>query len=155
MQIVRYLLLLTALIDLTACSSMAGNVVPKSGPPMEHVYDSMGKENAVHKSISNQKNRNDKNSLDGEQQASAESDMLALRQQVRSTNSINYSGTPLSQINRYAVSQEFHKLPNPELHLYVFPHLAGSDQVPVPGYYTVFSAYERDHYALPQEMKRG
>ena len=49
----------------------------------------------------------------------------------------------------------FHKLPNPELKMYVFPHLAGKDEVPVPGYYTAFNSYNQDHYALPNEMVRG
>lgn len=46
----------------------------------------------------------------------------------------------------------FRKIPNPELTLYVFPHLAGKDEMPVPGYYTVLNAYTEDHYALPNEM---
>jgi conjugative transfer region lipoprotein (TIGR03751 family) len=46
----------------------------------------------------------------------------------------------------------FHKLPNPELEMYIFPHLAGKDEIPVPGYYTEFNAYTQDHYALPNEM---
>jgi conjugative transfer region lipoprotein (TIGR03751 family) len=45
----------------------------------------------------------------------------------------------------------FKKLPNPELKLYVYPHFAGSDEIPIPGYYTEFTAYERTHYALPSE----
>lgn len=52
----------------------------------------------------------------------------------------------------HAIEQNFHHLPNPELRMYVFPHLAGKDEVPIPGYYTVFSAYEHDHYALPNEI---
>ncbi len=48
----------------------------------------------------------------------------------------------------------FHKLPNPELKMYVFPHLAGKDEIPVPGYYTAFNAYTQDHYALPNETVR-
>lgn len=43
----------------------------------------------------------------------------------------------------------FHKVSNPELKMYVYPHLAGKDQVPVPGYYTAFNAYTQDHYLLP------
>jgi conjugative transfer region lipoprotein (TIGR03751 family) len=45
----------------------------------------------------------------------------------------------------------FHKLPNPELKMYVYPHFAGKDQVPIPGYYTTFNAYTQEHYALPNE----
>ncbi len=48
-------------------------------------------------------------------------------------------------------SHDFHKLPNPELKMYVYPHLAGKEQLPIPGYYTVFSGYTQDHYALANE----
>jgi conjugative transfer region lipoprotein (TIGR03751 family) len=46
----------------------------------------------------------------------------------------------------------FVRLPNPDLIMYVFPHLASDDQVPVPGYSTVFPLYERVIYALPGEI---
>ena len=46
----------------------------------------------------------------------------------------------------------FVRLPNPDLIMYVFPHLAKDDQVPVPGYSTVFPLYERVIYALPGEI---
>ena len=49
----------------------------------------------------------------------------------------------------------FHKLPNPELRMYVYPHLVGKDEVPIPGYYTVFNVYEKDHYTLPNEVARA
>ena len=42
-------------------------------------------------------------------------------------------------------------LRNPTPHMYVFPHLATSDQVPIPGYWTVFQLYRQNHYALPGE----
>ena len=43
------------------------------------------------------------------------------------------------------------RLPNPDLVMYVFPHLAGTDPVPVPGYSTVFPLYQRVQYAMPGE----
>ena len=46
----------------------------------------------------------------------------------------------------------FPRLPNPTLVMYVFPHLAGSERVPVPGYATAFPMYERPEYALPGEV---
>jgi conjugative transfer region lipoprotein (TIGR03751 family) len=49
------------------------------------------------------------------------------------------------------IHRQFHRLPNPDLVMYVFPHLAGSDPVPVPGYSTVFPLYRRAPYALPGE----
>jgi conjugative transfer region lipoprotein (TIGR03751 family) len=49
---------------------------------------------------------------------------------------------------------QFHLLPNPELRMYVFPHLAENEEVPIPGYFTHFHAYKKDHYALPNEIER-
>ncbi|HEJ2413791.1 TPA: TIGR03751 family conjugal transfer lipoprotein, partial [Pseudomonas aeruginosa] len=57
-----------------------------------------------------------------------------------------YTGTAANEIYR-----QFHRLPNPDLVMYVFPHLAGTDPVPVPGYTTVFPLYQRVQYAMPGE----
>ncbi|ELS2658052.1 TIGR03751 family conjugal transfer lipoprotein [Salmonella enterica] len=45
----------------------------------------------------------------------------------------------------------FRRLPNPDLEMYILPHLAGSEGVPVPGYTTVFPFYNRVQYTLPGE----
>lgn len=45
----------------------------------------------------------------------------------------------------------FRRLPNPDLVMFSFPHLATKDQVPIPGYSTVFPFYEKTEYALPGE----
>jgi len=57
-----------------------------------------------------------------------------------------YTRTATNEILR-----QFHRLPNPDLVMYVFPHLAGTDPVPVPGYSTVFPLYQRVQYAMPGE----
>lgn len=57
-----------------------------------------------------------------------------------------YTRTAVNEIYR-----QFHRLPNPDLVMYVFPHLSGSDPVPVPGYTTVFPLYQRVQYAMPGE----
>ena len=49
------------------------------------------------------------------------------------------------------IQQLFPRLPNPELVLYVFPHLTPKGR-PVPGYTTSFLMYEKDEYALPGEI---
>ncbi|MBN9421824.1 MAG: conjugal transfer protein [Candidatus Accumulibacter sp. 66-26] len=49
------------------------------------------------------------------------------------------------------IQRQFRRLPNPDLVMYIFPHLAGSDPVPVPGYSTVFPLYQRVQYAMPGE----
>ncbi len=58
----------------------------------------------------------------------------------------SYTRTAANEIQR-----QFHRLPNPDLVMYVFPHLAGTDPVPVPGYSTVFPLYQRVQYAMPGE----
>lgn len=50
------------------------------------------------------------------------------------------------------VKQLYPKLPNPEVFMYVKPHPTGQSGAVIPGYYTRFSMYERDYYALPSEQ---
>lgn len=52
---------------------------------------------------------------------------------------------------RNEVYRQFHRLPNPDLVMYVYPHLAGTDPLPVPGYTTIFPLYQRVQYAMPGE----
>lgn len=61
---------------------------------------------------------------------------------------VNASYTRKAQTEIYS---QFYRLPNPDLAMYVFPHLAGADPVPVPGYTTVFPLYHRVQYAMPGE----
>ena len=49
------------------------------------------------------------------------------------------------------IYSQFKRLPSPDLVMYVFPHLAGSDPAPIPGYTTVFPLYQRVQYAMPGE----
>ena len=58
---------------------------------------------------------------------------------------------PYTRTSANEIRSQFARLPNPDLVLYVFPHLAGSEQAPVPGYSTVFPFYKQVHYALPGE----
>ena len=46
----------------------------------------------------------------------------------------------------------FPRLPNPDVLIYVYPHLATEERVPVPGYTTAVPLYARPEYALPGEM---
>jgi conjugative transfer region lipoprotein (TIGR03751 family) len=67
---------------------------------------------------------------------------------VTTTQAANasYTRSAASEIYR-----QFPRLPNPDLILYVFPHLAGTDPAPVPGYSTVFPFYRHVQYAMPGE----
>lgn len=48
--------------------------------------------------------------------------------------------------------QRFAKVPNPDLVMVVYPHLA-QGKYPVPGYVTTFPMYEETNYALPGEIQ--
>lgn len=61
------------------------------------------------------------------------------------------STTPYTRTAQTEIHQQFHRLPNPDLMMYVFPHWAGTESVPVPGYSTVFPLHQRVQYAMPGE----
>ncbi len=83
--------------------------------------------------------------------------LLDARQQLRRPLSdTDVQAAPVEQVRytRTAANEarsQFHRLPNPDLLMYVFPHLAGTDPVPVPGYTTIFPLYQRVQYAMPGE----
>jgi conjugative transfer region lipoprotein (TIGR03751 family) len=58
---------------------------------------------------------------------------------------------PYTRTAQNEIYSQFKRLPNPDLVLYVFPHLAGTDPAPIPGYSTVFPFYQRVQYAMPGE----
>ena len=66
--------------------------------------------------------------------------------QAAPAEQMRYTRTARNEIHR-----QFQRLPNPDLVMYVFPHLTGTDPVPVPGYTTVFPLYQRVQYAMPGE----
>jgi conjugative transfer region lipoprotein (TIGR03751 family) len=123
-----------SLISLAGCSSLSGNVIPQKGPDMEHIYDAMGKQNTEQSTV----------------YSTGENDLRTIRKEVNK-NAVASQETVTARTER----QEFHKLPNPELKMYVVPHVAGQDEVPVPGYSTAFDGYEHNYYALPSEIARG
>lgn len=62
---------------------------------------------------------------------------------------------PYTRTAENEIDSLFPRLPNPDLVMYVFPHLAGSHPTPVPGYSTVFSLYDHVQYAMPGERTDG
>ena len=64
---------------------------------------------------------------------------------------VRNDNTVFTRTAQNEIYSQFKRLPNPDLVMYVFPHLAGSDPAPVPGYTTVFPFYQRVQYAMPGE----
>lgn len=73
---------------------------------------------------------------------------LQLRRPLSDGDTTHTSYTRTAQNEIYS---QFKRLPNPDLVMYVFPHLAGTDPAPIPGYSTVFPLYQRVQYAMPGE----
>lgn len=83
--------------------------------------------------------------------------LLDARQSLRRPLDQADLAAPIQQPYTRTAANEIHslfpRLPNPDLLMYVYPHLSGSEQAPVPGYSTVFPFYQRVQYALPGERQ--
>jgi conjugative transfer region lipoprotein (TIGR03751 family) len=114
---------------LSGCTAIAprGSPLPKDGPNLVDIYRShQGSEG---------------------NSASSARERMPLREVDESALSAAQRRTDLS-----SVQQRFQRIPNPDLVMHVFPHLARG-KYPVPGYVTVFPMYERVEYAMPGEVK--
>ena len=125
------LILISALglISLAGCASTKEAVLPQDGPSMKDIYQ-------------------------GHIQEMHAQDPLSIRQEL-GNRPILTGDAALHGYTRDAANEIdaiFPRLPNTTLVMYVFPHLAGEESVPVPGYATAFPMYERTEYALPGEV---
>ena len=114
---------------LAGCASTKETVLPQDGPSMKTIYE----EHIV------EMNARDPQVIRGE-----------LGNRSILTGDAALQGYTRDAFNEIDVL--FPRLPNPTLVMYVFPHLAGETQAPVPGYATAFPLYEQVEYALPGEI---
>ena len=120
---------LVASISLLGCASSKESVLPHDGPTMQAIYDS-------------------------HMTAMGAQDPLAIRA-VLGTRPLGDNTDALAGYSRDAFNEldvTFPRLPNPTLVMYVYPHLATEERVPIPGYATTFPLYPRVEYALPGEV---
>jgi len=116
-------------IAFTGCASTKETVLPQDGPSMKAIYD-------------------------GHLEAMGARDPKVLRGELGGRPLVS-GASSLEGYTREAYNEletTFPRLPNPTLVMYVFPHLASDERVPVPGYVTSFPMYERLEYALPGEV---
>src|SRR5262245_17767092 len=113
-----------ALISTSGCTTCA-NAIPNDEPTMAEIYEQA-------------------------MQQSHCSTLDSARQQIKSH--VTYVTKTSGRLNN---TQEnnllFPTLPNPQLVMYVYPHLSQPDEAPVPGYTTAFRLYEKDYYAVEGE----
>jgi len=114
---------------LAGCASTKEAVLPQDGPSMKAIYEAHIHEMSARDPLSIRQELGDRPILTGE---------AALH---------GYTREVANEIDAI-----FPRLPNPTLVMYIFPHLAGEEPVPVPGYATAFPMYERTKYALPGEV---
>lgn len=118
--------LISALL-LGGCATTKETVLPQDGQPMKQIYEEHFERI-------------------GEQGTDRARELLGRGPSSSEANLHGYVREAQSEI-----SGTFPRLPNPTLVMLVFPHLAGPESVPVPGYATSFPMYEHVEYALPGE----
>lgn len=118
-------------LALSGCSPLGtkDTILPQGGPSMKEVYDA----------------HFDRNRRKAEQAR----EEIALSGREPGAAELNLAGWTREADTE--INNVFPRLPNPDLVMYVFPHMSGNGH-PVPGYATVFPLYDAVEYALPGEM---
>jgi conjugative transfer region lipoprotein (TIGR03751 family) len=131
MQCPNPLIAIVALISLAGCAGSKDSMLPPDGVSMKTIYERHFSDIGMR-------------------------DTLNVRADLKSrpvdTDVADLAGYVRDAFNE--LDAHFPRLPNPTLVLYVFPHLAGAERVPVPGYATTFPMYRQVEYALPGEVPR-
>ena len=114
-------------IALAGCASGSKlSTLPADGPTMAEIY---------------------RQHMAGQRSAPADGSLRPQRNEDDGSQAGRYQRTVADEIdNRFA------RLPNPDLVMYVTPHLSANGRYPVPGYSTVFPMYETVEYAMPGEV---
>jgi len=123
---------------LASCATAGKNALPQSGDmTMAEIYKQ-------ETGLSLDNSQINAASATDKELAKARNIVLTLEQPI-------YTGYTAAGIN--SVKNLFKPLPNPEIGLYVFPHLVflKDEAQPVPGYTTAFFLYQQNHFAIPED----
>lgn len=121
-------------LTLSACATHKDALLTRSGSTMLEIWQAQSAGGATPRALSGARE--------------------SLRRPLTHADPLGPAEAPLAAYTRTAANEiyrQFQRLPNPDLVMYVFPHLAGADPAPVPGYSTVFPLYQRVQYAMPGE----
>ena len=119
---------IAVVLGLTACATSKEEVIPQDGPDMATIYDAHQRAAGAQRHLAQQRAELNRPIARGA------GDLYAYTQQAANE-----------------IEQVFPLLPNPQLVLFVFPHLS-IEGAPVPGYATAFPMYQIDQYAMPGEV---
>lgn len=145
-QALPFGMLLLVVLGLEGCSN--NNVLPDTGPHIQSVYVRHigGMKGAPARPPTDEEKEAEAELKKSAPSGSAGSAEPAYRPvQDAKADLVDYTRTSGNEIE-----QLFPVLPNPQIVMYVYPHLTEKGR-PVPGYSTAFKMYDKDEYALPGE----
>ena len=125
---IRPLTLAVLVLSLAACATSKEDVFPQDRPDMATIYDQHQRSAGLARDPSVQRHGQERRIARGA------ADLHDFTQQAANE-----------------IEQVFPLLPNPQMVMFVFPHLS-AEGAPVPGYTTAFPMYAVDHYAMPGEV---
>ena len=132
----RHVPLMLLALGMGGCATTQEDILPQDGKPMQQIYEEHF-----------QRTR-------GVDVAGARGALVNQKAAGR-TRTLSPGAADLDGYTRNAFNEIdtlFPRLPNPTLVMFVYPHLAGPEGVPIPGYTTTFPMYEHVEYALPGEV---
>lgn len=121
-------IILAIALSISGCTADTEDIIPQDGPTMSDTYNRALQSTGQGKETS----------LDHVRAAAAG--------QARVDDVQGYTRTAENEIDNL-----FPTLQNPDLVMFVFPHLTSGERLPVPGYATSFPLFERTEFALPGE----
>lgn len=155
MNLTKILYLLPAIL-LFGCANQE-SIIPSDGPEMKDIYrgalGETGENAGVHVSEAEQicKKLNLDESIEKcitKTTKALDGNRLSLDENPNneSLSYIEYTRTAENEIESL-----FPRILNPDLVIYIYPHLATKNQAPIPGYSSVLPLFERVQYRLPGE----
>lgn len=122
------------------CSCSTVHKLPDEGANIKEVYD-------AHIAGGSTASENTETNMGAERKASSKASL-----KVREIKGSTADLSPYSRSQNNELENLFPVLPNPQLIMYVDPHLSKNGH-PIPGYSVPFRLFEKDEYAMPGEMK--
>jgi conjugative transfer region lipoprotein (TIGR03751 family) len=146
--LVKRFALLPLALAMAACATTSEEVIPKTGPTMLEIY-------RAHQLGATLPAPGSGSATPGAAPSAAATAVAkssaAPAAPLYLDAAVGASTAGYARDESSVLTQRFARLPNPDLVMYVPPHL-GASGAPVPGYVTVFPMYERVEYAMPGEV---
>lgn len=136
---------MATILTTSGCATSSEEMLPTHGTTMADIWE--GRDSETDESESS------KDDADKAQTTDLDRARAALRRPVDGGD-VGQTNAAYTRTAANEIHSQFKRLPNPDLTLYIFPHQSGGsgEQVPVPGYSTVFPLYASPHYGQPGEQ---